>query len=466
MRNALIGAILFIIFNTVSGQNYLPVPLLGQQNAEWCWAASMQMIINFHEPSRPIDQCLLAERFQRFRHTSGSSTDPSINFSERGCCVTWCPDEESSLVGDSEFENLCDESIQFSKRMDMVTLHYVDLIFSSLADGTYKPYNSIEDTTSMNWAQIKTEINSCRPFIVFISKVLGARRLFNHAVVAKGYYERTDSSKYILINDPKYEVRCRGCEFLLPESIFSPNVQELNSALEVVRSIFPKDSITCDTCDKIADITTNSLIAAIESNNSNFFGIGRTKFTTAEYNGLFNPKGSPQNYFATDLVYTVGVGGPSKNAIGLVALNTTPQLAFILDIVNGEYVIKSVSLSSCTPFSVAKIKIANPINPKQVDTFSNEYPDQQFRVIEYLDYTQKFYQVNVQGKNKLSPIYDYAVSPYKKGFYYPEEKVLNYLEKQYKEKLRKIEILNKRKKVCFFKRWFNKKEEINYQLKK
>lgn len=448
-QKVLASIICLLFFSSVHSQHYLPVPLKGQESSLWCWASSMNMIFDFHaHPAVIPAQCDLAMEYERYKYKKTNLTALSGTFFN-GCCSTPCYDEgaTASFVWPPVTDN-CYKSIEYSKRAGNVTLQYFDLLFS------HYDYTSAEDivTPWMNWTNIKREIDACRPFIVLLNKVNTALA-YNHAVVAKGY-EELDASQYILVNDPEPD-SCRGCEYLLPISIFSAPTTQLNSALEVVRNIHPKDSSVCAPCDKRKSTEDHALIAAIKNNNGDprFFNVGRPEISNDRIQTIL--KGmqlGEDDYYGS--IYTYTDLRVEKQVLGLTAAKTEPPLSVFLEQSeeNGSWTIQGITFGSCTPLT-SQLLISSPINNVPILLENG-----QFDIIEYVPDNFQFYRLEFRGQKYWTPVRNYPGLEFKKGVLYKEKEVTKFLQAGADQ--REGEVVNpdlNKKKPFFLCRIFKKK---------
>ena len=408
-KTALVIGIFFFSFCArLSAQSYLNVPPIGQLNSRWCWAASMEMVTSFHGST--LTQCDFATRYYEFKKWRFQNMTNVISI-PNGCCNTPCNGTTPN--------SLCNKTIYFSKRDGKVNLHYMDLIFSSFG------YSSIEDvdTPWMTWGNIEKEIKACRPFMILLNK-LDKRvqpTMYNHVVVAKGYYD-TGVDKYVLVNDPQAgPASCSGCELLLPISIFSASTTDLNSALEVVRFIHPKDKDVCEDCGEPELISSNELVSIIEDENPDlFFGIENTTITNDELEGYRELIANDQEvYFIDEILFS----GSEAPVTILIAAQTSPRIALWLQPVEDNWKISGVTLEKCTPFVEEMMYRDSKTN--EIVTLRYD----EFDTVVFLPDNYTFYKVEIKGKIYLVPAEDYPGLPFKKGDLYKEKIVLKGLTK-------------------------------------
>ncbi len=229
MRNALVRKILLVGFiwialclaHTFAQYKEMFVPLKGQQTGSWCWAAAMEMVLDFHNPlgSASTHQCDFVESYRVIKNLG---TSP--------CCTP----------------GNCDGITLPFAREGALDRDYYDMLFSNLH------YHSAQiihrRSAPMSWDHIKKEIDDCHPFLLFIKPQPGPNSPVGdfHVIVAKGYLE-IGTLKYIITNDPwKLGV---GDVSLFPYHIFTtldinyvvpdPTYYIINTVLAVVENIYP-----------------------------------------------------------------------------------------------------------------------------------------------------------------------------------------------------------------------------------
>jgi Peptidase_C39 like family len=139
------------------------VPFHKQLGHNWCWAACMQMIFNYHEPAKAIQQCtIVAKQLTKTKNQDLTCAD----------------------VFDKKKQYA---KTDFDSQMDLTQIDFV------------KDYNcvvkKITDKT-LYWQTIKREIAAGRPLIADMSA---------HVVVIIGYIENTEDSagNFYVLNNPK-----------------------------------------------------------------------------------------------------------------------------------------------------------------------------------------------------------------------------------------------------------------------
>lgn len=229
MKNAWVknvGIVIFIMSVTVNLQGQyrkqMLVPYHSQQTNKWCWAASMQMIIDFHENRAAITQSNLVKRLVKISN-AGQDTSNTMP------CCTECPQRNTGvnlpcLAGfEREFISSTNE-VQLSALPDMF-----DLIFSSYGYSSTQRVN--RSPRFMTWDEIKKEIEDCRPFIINIEPrtvpiinpnnvSIPISELGDHTIVVTGYKESL-GARFIITNDPWHPCSSVKVESLFPYEVFT-----------------------------------------------------------------------------------------------------------------------------------------------------------------------------------------------------------------------------------------------------
>ena len=266
---------------SLNGQDYreLLVERASQNTSFWCWAASMQMVMNFQEKTNGTDrQCKLAKVYRLLRN--GQSTASNV------CCYDCNLDCNKSCASGSVDYNFYDllirfpfESIPLSNTVG--TADYMDQLFFKNDYSSMQLINFAQTGNTITWDFLKAQIDDCHPFIVFISPSdsPGSSDLLaqgNHVIVGKGYYEEEvggELKKYIIANDP-WEPCCdKGHQTILPYEAFESNGVSygtetdkyyIKQVLGVVANIFPNQPVShgdCESCDVLdGSYGTNSYV--------------------------------------------------------------------------------------------------------------------------------------------------------------------------------------------------------------
>lgn len=301
MRNALIKIftlifVFFFSFNIYAQYSLrMKVPYSGQQTSFWCWAASMEMIMNFHNPGNTssISQCILAKQLYKFT----SLTSPSI-IDSIPCCIN-CTGSFNECATDNTCTTINQRKLM-EKRMNATSSSSIpayadgyDLIFSTFGyTSTQQVNNSI---SPFSWEQVIHQIRTCRPFIINIAATPFAGNVDgisgDHALVVTGYEEDTRpgfEKKAIITNDP-WKPCCDSMETYFPYDIFlgltpiggttSPadaaTSYLVNRVLSVVHSIrnnlvYTDDEKNCKSCPILKDVYNGNGYFTEDPSSGNF----------------------------------------------------------------------------------------------------------------------------------------------------------------------------------------------------
>jgi len=419
-----------IPYNDIQAQYYLDVPVIGQKNTQWCWAASMEMIDQFHTNNTSIlTHCDFVNTFEKFKiwRNSPMTYMPNIQ-----CCNSHC------LVSSQ-----CNQPMLYSKRGKNIDYQYMDLLFS------YFNYESHEDinTSLMDWQNIQDEINACRPFIMMLNKG-ESKDLYSHAVVAKGYFI-DGNTKYVIVNDPQKlgSSTCDGFQDAIPITAFSDPVDQLNSVLEVVKYIKPKNDTFCSPCDSLKEFKVNPLLFLIivDSKDNLLSDINNSNGQIS--NGKLNSyleldQNGKKKYLSTPVTYRDL--GENKKIIRLITLNQIEsKLAIYLERLGDTWKVKSITNKDNTLFK-EKLDNLNFPNKNINLTITNS----EMEIVTFLPDYYSFYKFNYKGKEYFTPAHDYPNFELKKDFIYTERDIKNCLDdvlssrkKSLKELLKSIDDL-------------------------
>lgn len=200
----------------------LLIPYRSQKTGSWCWAASMKMVMDFHNPpdgTSPdtISQCLLAKELQKLNlgHAYYTMID------EAPCCLN-CVTHPEGCTDENIHAGLSNLTLRYNaEAVNPIPAgaDYFDLIFAN------QGFSSIQEINYQNepmlWNQIKKQIDDCRPFIVNLDEAPSSAVGNNHSVVVKAYREDVSANlKLVIANDPW--LPCGGYqEILMPYDAFT-----------------------------------------------------------------------------------------------------------------------------------------------------------------------------------------------------------------------------------------------------
>ncbi|MBL7818941.1 MAG: hypothetical protein JNL70_28330 [Saprospiraceae bacterium] len=162
---------LLIIHPSILGQNnsLLNVKKVIQKGDVLCWAASIEMILHFNNPSNGHNQCTVVEKMKA--HYGGGTV-----------ICTPCPAGCATTI---PTPSNCDFSAQKPFIMKLLNKQF--------------KFN-LQDSPLPNWETIKINIKGRHPFIGFMGYPT-AQCASDHVVVVRGY-RTVDTNKFYLINDP------------------------------------------------------------------------------------------------------------------------------------------------------------------------------------------------------------------------------------------------------------------------
>ena len=244
-------SILFFTASVKGQWQELDVPPIGQESRDWCWAACMEMVLDYHGHTETqinlVSQYLILD---------GATSTPTLS--------TYC---------DGSSPSAADHTLTYTNRNSSNFFpQYADLLFNS------KRFFSVQSpyTNAILWSDVQAEINACQPFVLFLNRgdsigILDRSILdseFEHGVVVKGTYQHTTKSTkedYMIANDPYNIPRCTGCTVLLPKRILDDPVTYPYSALHSIRHIFPMSRDTCDHCEGKEILSTSPFFTAVST---------------------------------------------------------------------------------------------------------------------------------------------------------------------------------------------------------
>jgi hypothetical protein len=243
MKKVLLVLVCLICFG-VSGQGCVDVKLKYQKASLFCWAASIEMIANYHGVTtyqgQPLTQCKLAQILSGDMGTGAPINSVQLNECEKDTFhlrTFEVPPYPSSSIN---------WNIDYQPSYGLGSSQVLDYVFSKIG------FYSVQDSSPLDWELISREITNCRPYIMTIA--LPGDIYNSHAVVVKGYWHYVDSlnvtTRFIVVADPWY-----------PGSgeVYSLNFDRLQESCnffvfgEFVHGIRPKNKFYCSLCseDKI-----------------------------------------------------------------------------------------------------------------------------------------------------------------------------------------------------------------------
>ncbi|MBK7870072.1 MAG: hypothetical protein IPJ74_04945 [Saprospiraceae bacterium] len=298
MRNALINLISFYTINIASlSAQVLPVTMHPQQTNKWCWAASMQMVFDYHNTT--VAQWDLATEYLSINYAKIIPNQPVTNspYNVADCMCHQNSCETSCTTSNRPFK-LCYAAlpVYIDDNVPNPTVQWFDLLFSNRSYNSVQEVNPGLSANTMSWSDIVDQIDSCRPFILVITKSGEQTQITSHAVVGKGYFESfsvedNQMLQFVVINDP-WNV-CEGCERMIPYSSFlrDLNDSQVNCVLAYTYNIFPKTDQTCSSCDSEEPFTNSLLVNTVKEirdSLGNFIGTLKSTYTDEEYQAFIN----------------------------------------------------------------------------------------------------------------------------------------------------------------------------------
>lgn len=212
-------------------RNIQHITLLPQITGVLCWAASIQMITNYHNPSMSLHKILMA------RDSSYTNDAPDT------CDYRTFHDNYQSSAERWNYPVEQDGIEPYQQRE-------LEIILSKLG------YYGHEDAIKLEWSVIVKQINNCHPFLISIydSGTEGDPEN-RHVVVVKGYWISENGDRYIIVYDPYGQ--CIGQVYSLKyESLSDPSSH--NKIYNHVINIYSKTSTDCIACRE--DQTVNEVM--------------------------------------------------------------------------------------------------------------------------------------------------------------------------------------------------------------
>jgi hypothetical protein len=216
--------------NTI--RNIQHITLLPQITRVLCWAASIQMITQYHAQTMSIHKILMA------RDSSYANDAPDT------CDYRAFHDTNSQLPAENWNYPVEQDGIEPYQQREL------EIILSNLG------YYGHEDATKLEWSVILKQINNCHPFLISIYDSGKEEDPENrHVVVVKGYWISKNGDKYIIVYDPYGQ--CVGQAYSLAyESLSDPSSH--NKIYNHVINIYSKTNTDCIACRE--DQTVNEVM--------------------------------------------------------------------------------------------------------------------------------------------------------------------------------------------------------------
>jgi Peptidase_C39 like family len=181
---------------------YLTINRIGQQTSNWCWAASMEMVMKYHQPTTYVSQAALSVWYDSVRiRVHGILTIPlgmsdTLRYDWLKTCD--CP----SLIGNASTPSSRERRFRTTIPLDY---NKHPSAFESLFIS--RGYDAEQIITPTNtWDIIKNQIDDCKPVVV-IEGIHGRSASAGHVVLAYGYKSLSNSktsqeANIIAIHDP------------------------------------------------------------------------------------------------------------------------------------------------------------------------------------------------------------------------------------------------------------------------
>lgn len=428
----------------ILSSNELDVTLSSQQNCFWCWTASIQMIVNYHQPSDPLTQSEIATKYCGlipFEYDPENPDDTGVGCDSTDCNSNSCQISLNNNCLDtysciSNEENSC--NIPIDTENDDITN-----LLSILG------YAGTKNEVPLSWEKITSEIDLCHPFLVVLSDNSGnPHETSQHVVVVYGYIATTDF-KFVLVKDPWRP--CEGCEYALSYDIFenSPSDRTL-SVLTTITDIEPTTLTPATICPAphyengfsfLGKNKANTYSEAIDLGNYFFGHISkqsahsqRTILGSSDY--FFKRKDYktiPLKY----LSYSQVLKNSSNFSLERVTTNNevivmyspeTPSTFIILEKVNNYWTISSVEQCSylCCQSNGLSINCQSFFTAKLPNNITlNLIPSQIRSLVKFPTLNMEFLYFDYKGKTYCTPTKNYVDliiknKPLEKGMAYEE----------------------------------------------
>lgn len=434
MKKASIGKIAILttliwslVFCAGNAQNPLKIPTLGfgQQTGNWCWAACMDMLFEFHGVNKGVTQCDLAKAYSLFN--SGGD----LPISSDPCNVlTICGGTCTEMTGCNSY----DQTIQINhpevSYIDEAKPHFFDLIFS------FHEYTSTETTARMSWEEVKRQIDRCRPFITLrTDKFTGVTGL--HAMLATGYLEqKSPQLEYIYYVNPWNPLNCNAIEEImpLPQKLFlMPDAlpQYQYSVRAFVYDIRPMAIDDCLSCAQLNQLNPNivktqftqespDLHKLVQENLGKFIGTLGNEFKEDTFQTFFRPNSnhyqSPVKYILPRPVldskkwfkpFNFNVITNETPIVDVIYTGTTPHLVSRFHKKDQTWFLEKITLATdAEPISCT-------VNGKEIYLSNVPFPNNSLQTIPYEKVEMKpllyqFYRFRYQNQIYMTPVRTYA----------------------------------------------------------
>jgi hypothetical protein len=490
-KNVTLGLLIIFFCLEVNAQRKeLLVAPTAQLNNTWCWVASMEMILKFHNPTAGImySQPNIFNKYSAMR--SGWDVPLTCNDCHG---VSYTFNGKNGSKCEDKF------SIPISSQGFPLKEDFIDFFFHSFGYQSSQELNL--DASPISWVCLKKQIDQCRPFIAFINPTSSAIT-GNHAIVVKGYLI-DGVNNFLIANDPWF--RCdTSITTVFPYGNFlnvhggsrqGTSIEKVlaivgNIRLDQVNLIENNNCVSCDLVSTAmgqqcfievpAPITSTRLSS---NRNSGFTG---ADFTNIQDSYKEEPKGDQLvsklldnkdkvvgfnqnilknellNYFLTKEKYFSSiVKYISLNKLANCSLFNVPNKILevleheeeVIDVVSGEVDKNIVSTFQRNKEGLWVLrKITNHTSLKSRIDLKSSSSNQplvlsnlrakdsiqgsiSYELIKFPPFPYEFYSFKSNNESFMSPAENYSDLPFEWGTAYPEKKVIGELRKISKDYL-------------------------------
>lgn len=427
--------LLIFISQANSQTKQLFIDLVGQKTDKWCWAASMEMAMNFFNTTPTRSQCEIVTPFLTWTEIFEGPIPKS--------CTTICEGSLSSLIsfGEEDYSNTLPYNKYYTESNFVPA--YFDLLFSNFG------YFSMEDRQLLSWNLYLNEIDNCRP-VIFMYSASGyiingvEENNIDHAVVGAGYYIDEGNpieNAFIIIYDPL--AVCQGNIFLLKKDALTPNTSvpacenlTINRLTSNVHHISPRIT-ECDMCNTFesppfsTSFSESTIIEIAEKNKQLFAATSLPNGSSLKSFLNYRPE-NHYSYPVYNLSYEKMNSTGSDNKIAFErALVETSLTELILSTTNQEYNLVAgircnLETTCCTDERIdlkrkgADQKMAQLPSGKEF-LLSNDPKTQQpvgatilpYSIVRFEPYQFELYRFEVDGQ-----FYHLPIDPYSKNYFY------------------------------------------------
>ena len=418
---------LFFFIGNINGQtNELSnLPKIGQKVDKWCWAASMEMVINYHKKRANIDtlnQCEVG--IQYYQLLKSVRPDAIAYYNAR------INEINSDCIDKCSIGNIASAQ-GFNRPLSLFRDNFENILAKF-------DFTSIEDASLITWEEYEKEIDNLRPVILnYTVDDLDAGGLtYLHSVVAKGHFSHY-SGTYFLINDP-LDV-CIGKRYLLNKAVYDseqvvsgnpsigypiPNSLEIESINSMVHHIKPNVPEKSFFSGKIGsqilppdpnlpteeDGGHEALISAVTqaenqlllTDERGFFSLNSLEETLSERHSFAEIQFLSYPYLRNkNDSFNFKESLIDKNFKEVIYYGSTPPLKNTIRCSdNGDTCI------------IERIEFEETLLPKQVEVngqlfkLDNRIASDEnisYTIIKYYPYSMEFYSFNFQGQDYLAP---------------------------------------------------------------